>query len=123
MVESHAAFQLLSDILEAVSSRTAKTVVALVLLICVLCPILELFDHWDHTAQTGNDTEYTFVAVGLCVGAAYACAGSVLSSQVVDAVSKIVSQFSASKPLAAGRINSFFVVPIPLSPPVLALRI
>jgi hypothetical protein len=50
----------------------------LVLLICVVCPVLEMFDQWDHTVQTGNDTEYSFVILGLCVGASFAFARAVL---------------------------------------------
>ncbi len=36
--------------------------------------MLEIFDHWDNTLQTGNDTEYTFVVLALCVGVVYALA-------------------------------------------------
>ena len=51
--------------------------------ICLLCPIVELFDRWDHTEQTGNDTEYTLVVVGLCVGAAYSVGRLLIRSQVL----------------------------------------
>ena len=48
--------------------------IAIILLTCLVCPMLEMFDQWDHTMQTGNDTEYTFVALALCVGVAYSFA-------------------------------------------------
>jgi hypothetical protein len=105
------------------SPRVSRIVAAVVLLICLACPILELFDHWDHTAQTGNDTEYTFVVVGLCIGVAYAFARFVLRFSIVKKASDIILRFPVPKPLFPGGRGSFFVVPIPLSPPVLALRI
>lgn len=111
-----------SDILSGMLSRASKNIAALILLVCLLCPILELFDHWDHTSQTGDDTEYTLVVVGLCVGVAYAFARFVLTSPAVEAVSEIILHFSSSA-LAPGGRGPFFVVPIPLSPPILALRI
>ena len=49
-------------------SNATRAIVAIVLLICVVCPMVELFDYWDHTIQTGNDTEYTLVALALCIG-------------------------------------------------------
>ncbi len=65
------------------------------LLTCFVCPLVDMFDNWDHAMQTGNDTEYAFVVLALCVGVAYSLALR----------------------------GSFFVSPIPLSPPTLALRI
>jgi hypothetical protein len=59
-------------------TRTSRAIITLVLLICVVCPVLEMFDQWDHTVQTGNDTEYSFVILGLCVGASFAFARAVL---------------------------------------------
>jgi hypothetical protein len=41
------------------------------LAICLSCQVAEIFDQWDHTAQTGSDTEYTFVVIALCAGVAY----------------------------------------------------
>ncbi len=58
----------------SVRSRTSRVIVALVLLTCFVCPVLEMFDRWDHTLKTGQDTEYTFVVIALCVGAVYAFA-------------------------------------------------
>lgn len=102
---------------------TSRFVANLVLLICLVCPILEVFDYWDHTAQTGNDTEYTLVLVGLCIGAAYASARFVLTAPIIKAVSEIILRSSTDRPLALGARRCFFIVPIPLSPPALALRI
>jgi hypothetical protein len=96
---------------------------ALVLFICLFCSILELFDHWDHTAQTGSDTEYAFVVIGLCVGAAYSFARFVFVLRVFRAVSQSISSFSVCRALSAVGSGSFFISPIPISPPVLALRI
>jgi len=101
----------------------ARVIVAIVLLTCVVCPVLELFDHWDHTVQTGNDTEYNFVVLGLCVGAAYAVARFVFGFPLLKSVKLPVSNLSSSKSLSSGRRASFLFIPIPLSPPILALRI
>ena len=63
-----------SEIIRSVRSRTFHTVATLALLICFVCPVLEICDRWDQTLQTGQDTEYTFVVLALCVGALYALA-------------------------------------------------
>ncbi len=55
-------------------SRISRGVVTLALLTCLVCPVLEMFDHWDHSLETGQDTEYTFVVLALCVGVVYALA-------------------------------------------------
>lgn len=99
------------------SVRASKIVIAAVLLICLLCPIVEFLDQWDHTVQTGNDTEYTLVIVGLCVGVAYTFARFVLAFLVAKAVSDIILHFCAHSPLALGGHGPFFIFPIPLSPP------
>jgi len=59
-------------------SKTSQIMGTIALLSCFVCPILETFDHWDPPIQTGNDTEYTLVILGLCVGAAYLFARPVL---------------------------------------------
>ena len=53
-------------------SRATIFTASSVLAICFVCQVAELFDQWDHTLQTGNDTEYLFVLLALCVGVAYA---------------------------------------------------
>jgi hypothetical protein len=101
----------------------AHVIIAIVLLTCVVCPVLELFDRWDHTVQTGNDTEYNFVVVGLCVGVAYAFARFVLGFPLLESATPLVSNLRNSESQSSGRRSSFFFIPIPLSPPILALRI
>jgi hypothetical protein len=104
--------------------RISRIIATLALLICLICPLLELFDYWDDTAQTGSDTEYTFVVLGLCVGALYAFARFASEFQPPkSAVSTVYGwRVRASSLLSKGQ-RSFFIVQIPLSPPLLALRI
>ena len=104
-------------------SRALTTAASLILLICLLCPIVEMFDRWDHTPQNGSDTEYTFVVLALCAGAALAVARIVFSAPLLDSAVELVSKSCLRNSLASGGRGSFFVVPIPLSPPPLALRI
>ena len=52
-------------------SRASFITATLVLAICFVCHVAEIFDQWDHTLQTGDDTEYAFVVLALCVGVAY----------------------------------------------------
>src|SRR5579863_7493248 len=104
-------------------SRASRIVAILILLICLVCPILEMFDQWDHTAQTGNDTEYTFVVLGLCVGVLYTFARFAFEFFPLKSALGIVSSLCAHKPLLQDGQGSFFIIHIPLSPPVLSLRI
>ena len=110
-----------SDILPPMRSRTSQIVATLVLLIFLICPVLEMFDHWDHTAQTGNDTEYTFVVLALCVGVLYAFARFVFGCRPLKSGLNIVSSLRAHRFLLSDSQASFFIIPI--SPPGLALRI
>ena len=80
-----------------------------------------MFDRWDHTVQTGQDAEYTFVVLGLCTGLAYAFARFILRFPLLKSAATLVS--NAYKPLLSGGRGFYFVIPIPISPPVLALRI
>jgi hypothetical protein len=111
------------DILSAMRVRTSQIVATLVLVICLVCPVLEMFDHWDHTAQTGNDTEYTFVVLGLCVGVLYTFARFAFGFPLFRFARSVVSSLCAHKSVLSDGQGSFFIVHIPLSPPVLALRI
>ena len=61
-------------ILSSMRSQVSRAIVTLILITCLVCPLVELFDNWDHTIQTGNDTEYTFVVLALCVGVTYSFA-------------------------------------------------
>src|ERR1700692_2174825 len=104
-------------------SRATTRIVTLVLAICLVCPLVDMFDYWDHAPQTGNDTEYTFMILGLCVGALYTVARAVLkitgnprSKRVAvthgvlstcsrtSVVLDVQALISASPPLAALRI-------------------
>ena len=102
--------------------RTSKVIINAVLLICLLCPILELFDQWDHTVQTGNDTEYVLVVVGLCVGVAYAGGRYLAISTVVKSFSEIMPYLSATTTFVASGCSHFNAAISP-SPPALPLRI
>src|SRR5712664_237865 len=103
--------------------NTTRVIVAIVLLTCLVCPLLELFDRWDHTIQTGNDTEYTLVALALCIGAAYSFTRFIFKFCLFRCAGEVVSNACAAKLLPSPLCCSFFVSPIPLSPPDLALRI
>jgi hypothetical protein len=48
-----------------------QLVTLLVILVWVTWPIVEMFDTWDKPVHTGNDTQYSIVALGLCAGAAF----------------------------------------------------
>jgi len=100
-----------------------QIVPAVVLFVCLVCPVLEMFDHWDKTEKTGNDTEYTFVVLGLCIGVGYAFARFIFQVAVRPRTRGDVFAKTAPRPSARGGISSFFVIPIPLSPPILSLRI
>src|SRR5260370_40967060 len=110
------------DIIQDMRRHWARVIIAIVLLTCVVCPVLELFDRWDHTVRTGNDTEYNFVLLGLCVGAAYAFARFVLGFPLHKSATP-VSNLRNSKSLPPGRRASFFFIPTLLSPNILPLRI
>lgn len=104
-------------------SRSSRIVAILALLVCLICPLLELFDYWDHTAQTGSDTEYTLVVLGLCVGALYAFARFASEFPLHKSAASIVCAGCARASLFSKSYGSFFIILIPLSPPVLSLRI
>ena len=73
--------------------------------------------------QTGNETEYAMVVVALCVGAMYSLVRFIFKCVLLASAVEVVSQASAPRRLPFALRGSFFVSPIPLSPPVLALRI
>ena len=88
----------------------------------LVAPVVEIFDQWDHTLQTGDDTEYTFVIVALCVGVA--CSLDWFLPKIAgrdsqaDAISfpRIQSRFPA-------RVNQPPVFSLQGSPPAAQLRI
>lgn len=77
----------------------------------------------DHTIQTGNDTEYALVILAVCVGVAYTFARSVFGFFWHKFAVELLSIFSLNKRLSARERRTLFVIPIPLRPPILALRI
>ena len=97
-------------------------IAGLVLAICLVCQVAEMFDQWDHTLQTGNDTEYSFVVLALCVGVAYSLRwfvpGFSLQGYPVRVI--VYRRFHALFLLLTSLASA---VPIPASPPVAALRI
>ena len=103
--------------------RSSQFVAAAVLLVCLVCPVLEMFDHWDKTEQTGNDTEYALVVLGLCIGVGYSFARYIVQVAVRLRTRNHVLAKSAPRPTTFACVTSFFVIPIPLSPPILSLRI
>jgi hypothetical protein len=54
-----------------VIAKRLKQLILLVLLVWVSWPIVELFDHWDKPVDTGDDTQYSLIVLGLCAGTAY----------------------------------------------------
>ena len=80
-----------SEIIRSVRSRIFHGVATLALLICFICPVLEMCDRWDRTLQTGQDTEYTFVALALCVGALYALARLIVMVHPISSATKYIS--------------------------------
>lgn len=104
-------------------SRGAQITAAIVLITCLVCPLVEMFDHWDDTIQTGNDTEYALMILVLCVGVAYTLAQVVSRFPLLKSAADFISNWDAHQPLLPGRRSSFFVIPIPLISPSLALRI
>src|SRR5216684_4097649 len=111
------------DILCIMRSRLQVRLAALVLAICLVCPLIELFDQWDHTVQTGNDTEYIFVALALCVGASFILAHTVFRMSRTSE-SKVAAVADAFLPgFCRGLFNLIANTLISASPPITALRI
>jgi hypothetical protein len=80
-----------------------------------------MFDHWDHTLQTGNDTEYALVVLGLCVGAAYWFGRLIFKPAVVRFVAKLLrSNRETVCAIRRGCASALFDA---TSPPPLLLRI
>jgi hypothetical protein len=103
-------------------SRASFIIATLALAICFVCPVAEMFDQWDHTLQTGDDTEYTFVLLALCVGVACSLKWFVPRITLPDALTEAIP-YPRSHPLLSVLTNWSAVVPISPSPPAAALRI
>lgn len=104
-------------------SRALQIVVVAALLICLICPLIDLFDHWDHALQTGNETEYSLVVLALCIGVGVSLARFVLKFPLLRFAADSIFNLSAHEATSSSGRRLFFVFPIPLSPPSLALRI
>jgi len=103
-------------------SRASFITATLILAICFVCHVAEIFDQWDHTLQTGDDTEYTFVVLALCVGVAYSLKWFVPRITLPDSLREAIS-YPRTRPLLSALTNWSAAVPIPASPPSAALRI
>src|ERR1700746_4069497 len=99
-------------------SRATTIIVTLILAICLVCPLLEVFDHWDHTAQTGNDTEYTLVILGLCVGVSFTLARAILRMSGRLRSKRTATTDDLLPDLSGGPVNLVVEAFIPASPPL-----
>ena len=95
----------------------------LALLICLICPILETFDTWDPPIQTGNDTEYTFVILALCVGTTYSFARFIFKSALFSFVAKSVFASCAQQSFLSAPSGLTLLLFDATSPPSLPLRL
>jgi len=103
-------------------SRASFITAVLILAICLVCHISEVFDQWDHTMQTGNDTEYTFVILALCVGVAFSLKWFIPRVSFPDSQTEAVSYPQVHSSFS--RISTWCqAVAIQASPPPAALRI
>jgi hypothetical protein len=50
--------------------RAIQAATLAVVMVCLGAHVSELFYTWDNSLQSGNDIEFSLVAVALCVGAA-----------------------------------------------------
>src|SRR4029077_12856898 len=103
--------------------RFRSSLAAGLVLICLICPFVELFDRWDHSAQTGSDTEYIFVVLALCVGAAYSFARAVLRISGSSQSNRAASTDGFLPTFFRGSFHLIVKASISASPPLTALRI
>jgi hypothetical protein len=103
-------------------SRASFLIALCALAICLSCQVAEIFDQWDHTAQTGNDTEYTFVVIALCAGVAYSLKWFAPEISLPNTRTPAVSRPRLDS-LFAALIPQALSVLTPASPPVISLRI
>jgi len=90
-------------------ASASRIVAVLALITWFVCPVLETFDNWDHTDQTGNDTEYAFVILALCVGVAYSIVRFTVNSEALASGARSV----------VGPVRKLFSLLVALSLPVL----
>jgi hypothetical protein len=93
-----------------------------VLVTCIACPLVEVFDRWDHTLQNGNDTEYTFVVLVLCLGVLYLFAFALHGRLPYGSAAGFLN---ALRPSASRESEAvpFSEICIPISPPGVPLRV
>lgn len=104
-------------------SRASRVIATVLLLTCLVCPLVELFDTWDHTIQTGNDTEYAFVVLALCIGVAYSFARFIFKSVLLGFVAKKVFALCPQKSSLPAPCRFALLLFDPTSPPPVPLRI
>ena len=94
------------------------------LLIALVCPLIDMFDTWDHALQTGNETEYNLVVLALCVGLGVSVARFVIKFLLANFGTNLALSPPTNTAIRSdGQTRLEFVILVPLSPPVLALRI
>ena len=103
-------------------SRICLVIALAALAICLSCQAVEMFDQWDHTVQTGNDTEYTFVVLALCVGVTYSLRWFAPEISQPDA-STAAPSHSTFDSMFSRAIQRASAVLVPASPPSVSLRI
>jgi hypothetical protein len=103
-------------------SRVSILTATLVLTVCLAGQVAEVFDQWDNTLQTGNDTEYTFVVLALCVGVAYSLKWFIPRVGLPDSRAAAIA-FPRRRPIFSVLNRLPSIVPILGSPPAAALRI
>jgi hypothetical protein len=103
-------------------SRASFLIATIALAICFVCQVAEMFDQWDHTLQTGNDTEYTFVVLALCVGVAFSLKWLIPRITLPDSQTEAIIH-GRMHPLFSATTNWASDVSIPASPPPAALRV
>ena len=106
-----------------VRSRALHLIAALVLFTCLVCPLVEMFDDWDHTLQTGNDTEYTFVVLGLCIGASYTLVRAALGLIANSRSQRAGTAHGLLEACAVSSLGRIIKASLFASPPLTALRI
>ena len=104
------------------TSRTWRIVAAAVLLTCLWCCLAAVFESDDDSLLSGTDAESTLVLVAMCVGGTIAFVRFILELPILRALFDVTARIRLIVFTPAGRRGIFFVVPIPLGPPV-ALRI
>jgi hypothetical protein len=81
-----------------------------------------MFDSWDHSLQTGQDTEYTFVVLALCVGVVYVLVRLIVTFCSRLSATNYISTFGCIKGSLFLVIHPTAFGPLSESPP-LSLRI